>query len=179
MVTKKVEKALNEQIGKEEHSSRLYLAMASWCQRNGYQGAADLLYVQTEEERLHMLKLIHYLNDRGGAVVHGAMEPISTKYKSMLEVFQKVLHHEEFISESINQLYGVCNEEKDFTTAHYLQWYINEQIEEESTARGILDKIKLAGEHQGGLFLIDKEFASMAVAKRASLAASAVANKAT
>ena len=176
MVTKKVEKALNEQIGREEHSSRLYLAMASWCQYSGYQGAADFLYAQTEEERLHMLKLIHYMNDRGGKVAHGSMEPLPVEYNSLLEVFQQVLHHEEFISDSINKLYAVCNEEQDVTTADYLQWYINEQIEEESTARGILDKIKLAGEHQGGLFLIDKELSAMAVAKRAAQLAAANAN---
>lgn len=179
MVTKKVEKALNEQIAKEEHSSRLYLSMATWCQKSGYQGAAEFLYLQTEEERLHMLKLIHYLNDRGGNVVHGAMDPLPMKYKSLLDVFTQVLKHEEFISESINQLYGVCNEEKDYTTAHYLQWYINEQIEEESTARGILDKIKLTGQHEGGLFLIDKEFSAMAAAKRTALAASGNASTAT
>ena len=168
MVTKKVEKALNDQIMKEEHSSRLYLSMASWCERNGFQGAATWLYAQAEEERMHMLKLVHYLNDRGGSAVYSAMEPIDQTYKTLLDAFQKVLKHEEFISQSINELYAVCNASKDYTTAQYLQWYINEQIEEESTARAILDKIRLAGTHEGGLFMIDKELAGMAAAKVAA-----------
>ena len=171
MVTKKVEKALNEQIMKEEHSSRLYLAMASWAESNGYPGASDWLYVQTEEERMHMLKLVHYLNDRGGTAIFSSMEPIALKFKSLQDVFQQVLKHEEFISASINDLYGICVEEKDFTTAQYLQWYINEQIEEESTVRSILDQIRLAGTDKGGLFLMDKEFSTLATAKRAALQA--------
>jgi ferritin len=165
MVTKKVEKALNEQISKEEFSARLYLSMASWCERNGYQGAGAFLYAQSDEEKLHMLKLVHYLNDRGGTSRFEAMEPLPGVFKTLLDIFQQVLKHEEFISGSINSLYGICVTEKDFTTAQYLQWYINEQIEEESTARNILDKISLAGNHEGGLFMIDKELQAMAKAK--------------
>ncbi|NQV03710.1 MAG: ferritin [Bacteroidia bacterium] len=170
MVSKNVEKALNEQIMKEEHSSRIYLAMASWCERNGYPGASDFLYAQTEEERLHMLKLVHYLNDRGGNTIVGKLEAPDSKYKSLLEVFKQVLQHEEYISASINELYAVCVKEKDFTTANYLQWYISEQIEEESTARSILDQINLAGAEKGGLFMVDKELATLATTKRAEAA---------
>ncbi len=170
MVTKNVEKALNEQIKKEEHSSRIYLAMASWCERNGYPGASDWLYKQTEEERLHMLKLVHYLNDRGGNTLVASLDAPTAKYKSLLDVFQQVLKHEEFISASINDLYAICLKEKDFTSANYLQWYITEQIEEESTVRSILDQINLAGTERGGLFHIDKELATAAKAKAKSLA---------
>jgi ferritin len=169
MVNKNVEKALNEQIKKEEHSSRIYLAMASWCERNGYPGASDFLYAQTEEERLHMLKLVHYLNDRGGNTIVGKLDAPVAKYKSLLDVFQEVLHHEEYISASINELYAVCVKEKDFTTANYLQWYISEQIEEESTARSILDQINLAGAEKGGLFMVDKELARLATLKKAQV----------
>ena len=179
MITKNVEKAINEQIKREEHSSRIYLAMASWAERNGFPGAADWLYAQTEEERIHMLKLVHYLNDRGGTAVIPALEAPESKYKSLLDVFQHVLVHEEYISASINDLYAVFTKEKDYTSANYLQWYITEQIEEESTVRGILDQIKLAGGEKGGLFLMDKEFSSLATAKRASLAASGGANAVT
>jgi ferritin len=179
MITKVVEKAINEQIQREENSSRIYLSMASWAERNGYPGAADWLYVQTEEERIHMLKLVHYLNDRGGMAIIPALDAPIAKFKSLLDVFQLVLKHEEFISDSINQLYAVCVKEKDFTTANYLQWYINEQIEEEKTVRSILDQIKLAGTEKGGSFLMDKEFATMATAKRAALAQSGGANAVT
>ncbi len=169
MVNKNVEKALNEQIKKEEHSSRIYLAMASWCERNGYPGASDFLYAQTEEERLHMLKLVHYLNDRGGDTIVGKLDAPGAKYKSLLDVFKQVLQHEEYISASINELYAVCVKEKDFTTANYLQWYISEQIEEESTARSILDQINLAGAEKGGLFMVDKELARLAIMKKAQV----------
>jgi ferritin len=176
MISKTVEKAINEQIKREENSSRIYLSMASWSERNGFPGAANWLYVQTEEERIHMLKLVHYLNDRGGIAVIPVLEAPIAKFNSLLDVFQLVLKHEEFISDSINQLYAVCVKEKDFTTANYLQWYINEQIEEEKTVRSILDQIKLAGPDKGGLFLMDKEFSTMATAKRAALAQSGGAN---
>jgi ferritin len=171
MIIKNVEKALNGQIKKEEHSSRLYLAMASWSERAGFPGAADWLYVQAEEERLHMLKLVHYLNDRGGNAVIPALDAPKAGFKSLLDVFQEVLRHEEFISASINDLYAICVKEKDFTTANYLQWYITEQIEEESTVRSILDQISLAGNDKGGSFLMDKELSTLAVAKRTALAA--------
>lgn len=177
MITKNVEKAMNEQIKREEHSSRIYLSMASWAERNGYPGAANWLYVQTEEERIHMLKLVHYLNDRGGAAVIPALEAPASKFKSLLDVFQQVLKHEEYISASINELYAVCTLEKDYTSANYLQWYITEQIEEESTVRSILDQIKLAG--TDGLFMMDKEFSARATAKRASLAQTGGANAIT
>lgn len=177
MINKNVEKAINEQIKKEEHSSRIYLAMASWAERNGLPGAANWLYTQTEEERIHMLKLVHYLNDRGGTAIIPALEAPDAKYKDLLDVFQQVLKHEEYISASINELYAICTKEKDYTTANYLQWYITEQIEEESTVRSILDQIKLAG--KDNLFLLDKEFSTLADAKRASLAKSGGANAIT
>jgi ferritin len=167
MVTKNVEKALNGQIKKEEHSSRLYLSMASWCERNGYPGAADWLYTQAEEERIHMLKLVHYLNDRGGSALMDKLDAPAATFKSLGDVFKQALGHEESISASINELYAVSLQEKDYTTANYLQWYINEQIEEESTARNILDKIHLTGEEKGGLFLMDKELGSLALTKQA------------
>jgi ferritin len=170
MITKVVEKSINEQIKREEHSSRIYLAMASWAEKSGFPGAASWLYVQTEEERIHMLKLVHYLNNRGGTAIIPALDAPGTKFKSLPDVFQQVLKHEEYISESINNLYTVCTKENDFTTANYLQWYINEQIEEESTVRSILDQIRLAGIDKGGLFMMDKEFAAMATAKKAALA---------
>jgi ferritin len=170
MVTEKVEKALNEQILKEEYSSRLYLAMASWCHKNGYQGAASFLYKHSDEERMHMLKLVHYLNDRNGYSVLQDVQHPPFQFSSLLNAFQEVLKHEQFITKSINELYDVCVQEKDYTTANFLQWYINEQIEEENTVNTILDKMKLAGDEKSGLFHIDKELNAMAAASAASTA---------
>lgn len=165
MVKETVEKAIINQIKNEEHSSRLYLAMASWCQVNGYPGAAEFLYKQADEERMHMLKFFHYLNDRVGYSNLLALDNPTAQYSSLLDVFEKVLKHEEFITESINYLYEVAVSNKDYTTGNFLQWFINEQIEEESTMHGILDKMKLAGNEAGGLFLIDKDLSAMAAAK--------------
>jgi len=171
MLNKKVEKAINEQIKKEEFSSRLYLAMAIWCEVNGYPGAAAFLYKHTEEERMHQLKLVHYVNDRGGKACLFDIEKPSGDYSSLLDLFQKVMEHEEFITQSINELYGLTVEEKDYTTGNFLQWYITEQIEEESTFRNILDKISLVGADKAGMFHIDKDLGGMATAKPAAPAA--------
>lgn len=164
MVSEKIEKALNEQIMKEEVSSRIYLAMASWCENKGYQGAADFLYAHSDEERMHMLKMVHYLNDRGGYAKLMPLEKVEGNFKSLMEVFEAVLKHEQYITKSINDIYEICLNEKDYTTGNFIQWYINEQIEEESLVNTILDKMKLAGNDKTGLFHIDKELASMATA---------------
>jgi ferritin len=165
MIKEAVEKAIINQIKNEEHSSRLYLSMASWCQVNGYPGAAAFLFKQTDEERMHQLKFIHYLNDRAGHSQLMALDNPTVEYTSLLDVFTKVMAHEEFITASINDLYEVALVNKDYTTGNFLQWFINEQIEEESTMHGILDKMKLAGNEAGGLFHIDKELAALAAAK--------------
>lgn len=165
MITEKVEKAIIEQIKKEEYSSRLYLAMASWCEKNGYQGAAGFLYKHSDEERIHMLKLVHYLNDRGGHAQLMDIEKPAFKAKNLQDIFEEVMKHEQYITASINDLYEVCLKAKDYTTGNFLQWYINEQIEEESTVNSILDKMRLAGNEKSGLFHIDKELASLATAE--------------
>jgi ferritin len=171
MINKVVEKAVNDQVAREEQSARIYLEMASWCQSNGYQGAADFLYVQSDEERFHQLKFIHYLNDRGGYATLGKLDPPASQFKSLLDVFTQVLHHEESITASINELYAVCVQERDFSTGNFLQWFITEQIEEESSARNVLDKLNLAGDEKGGLFHMDKELGTLAVQKKAALIA--------
>lgn len=162
MISKKVEKAINEQIKKEEYSSRLYLAMASWCQKEGYPGASAFLYKHSDEERMHQLKFVHFLNDRGGYSVLQDIEQPPFKYENLLKLFQEVLKHEQFITASINDIYHICMTEKDYTTANFLQWFITEQIEEENLVNGILDQMSLAGSDKSGLFHIDKELGAKA-----------------
>ncbi len=166
MITEKLEKAINEQIKKEEHSSRIYLAMASWCETNGFPGAAAFLYEQSVEERDHMMKFVHYLNDRGGYAVPAALEQPPHTFESLLDIFEQVLKHEQYITASINDLYELTLGERDYTTGNFLQWFINEQIEEESTMSEILDKIRLIGDAKGGFFHMDKELSSMAAARQ-------------
>jgi len=167
MIAKKVEEALNNQIRLEEQSSRIYMAMASWCEISGFPGAAKFLYTHSDEERTHMTKLIKYLNDKGGYAKLQPLEMPDTDFKNLHDIFEKVLKHEEFISESINQLFEISFNQKDFTTSQFLQWYIEEQIEEESLFKGILDKFRLAGNQTGGLFHLDKELDTLAVAPSA------------
>jgi len=170
MISKKVEDAINDQIQREEQSSRIYMAMASWCEVNGYSGAAKFLYTHSDEERLHMTKLIKYLNDKGGYATLQSLKMPENKFDNLLDVFEQILKHEEFISESINKLFETAFNEKDFTTSQFLQWYIEEQIEEESLFKGILDKFRLAGNQTGGLFHLDKELDALAIPPAADAA---------
>jgi ferritin len=157
----KVEAALNEQILKEEYSARLYLSMAIWAEVKGYPGAAAFLYEHADEERMHMMKIVRYVNDRGGKALLSDVQAPPSDFDSLLDVFTQIMEHEVYITDSINQLYGITMEEKDYTTGNFLQWYITEQVEEESLFNTVLDKIKLVGTDHSGLFHIDKELESM------------------
>lgn len=159
MLTKKVEEILVSQIQKEGYSSFLYLAMASWAEAEGYAGTSSWLYVQAEEEKNHMLKLIHYVNERGGRAIVPQIQQPPADYSNVRNLFEKVLEHEEHITASINEIVAVCISEKDFTTQNWIQWFVNEQIEEEASVRSILDKLKLLGD--GSLYLFDKDILSM------------------
>jgi ferritin len=163
-----IEDALNAQIEKEEYSSRFYLAGAIWCETNGYPGAAKFLYEHADEERMHMMKLVHYVNDRGGVSKLAAMKEPPQDFNSLEELFIKIKDHEVFITESINDLYGLTIEQKDYTTGNFLQWFISEQIEEESLFNTVLDKIKLVGESKVSLFYIDKELEALTGAEEAA-----------
>jgi ferritin len=158
-----VEISLNKQINAEEHSSRLYFAMAIWCERNGFAGSAKYLYAHAEEERMHMVKLVHYVNERGGNVVTDSLPKPKNDWDNILAIFKEVLAHEEMVTSMINSMFEVCMQEKDYLTSNFLQWYIQEQVEEEAGARDVLDKLKLAGGSQGGLFHFDKEMDALAV----------------
>lgn len=153
----RVEKALNDQIKKEGQSSQFYLAMASWAEAQGLSGTSGFMYKQSEEERFHMLKLVKFVNERGGRAIIPGFETPPTEFESVLNVFNLLLSHEITITESINDLVGVCMEEKDYPTQNFMQWYLTEQLEEEASARMILDKVKLIGEDKAGLYLFDRD----------------------
>lgn len=147
MLKKKIEDICNRQIEREGYSSNLYLSMASWAESKGFGGISQWLYVQAEEERMHMLKFIRYINERGGhAMVPAFKKPVSD-FPGIEEMFKEVLKHEEFISSSINEIASLTLEEKDFSTHNFIQWFVNEQVEEESSARTILDKLHLVGKN--------------------------------
>ena len=165
MVSIKIEKALNKQIRIEAESSQIYLAMACWAETKGFEGVAEFMFAQADEEREHMLKLLKYLIERGGKAEISELSEPSSNFNSPKEMFEEVLNHEIFVSESINDLVAVTFEEKDFATHNFLQWYVAEQIEEEATARTILDKINLIGDDKSGFYLFDKDVRSMIASK--------------
>jgi ferritin len=158
-MNKKVEDILNLQVEKEAYSSNLYLSMASWAEVNGLGGVAEWLYVQADEERMHMLKFIKYINERGGHALVPALKKPGKEFKNVKSMFEEVLKHEEYISASINEIVALCQKEKDFTTHNWVQWFVNEQIEEEANARKILDKLKLVGD--SNMYLFDRDIMSL------------------
>lgn len=159
MLKKKVEDICNRQVEREGFSSNLYLAMASWAETNGFNGVASWLYIQSDEERLHMLKFIKYINERGGKAIMPALKKPAAVYKNVEDVFKEVLKHEEFVTASINEIVALTLEEKDFNTHNFLQWFVFEQVEEEASARLILDKIRLGGKNN--MYQFDRDIMSL------------------
>ena len=157
MLNKKVEQALNKQIETEHFSSLIYLSMASWAETNGYNGSANFLYLHSEEEREHMLKLFHYVNDRGGHAIVPKVDQPKLNYDSIQSVFEEIFQHEQFVTNEINNLVGICFDEKDYTTQNFLQWFVQEQIEEESLFSTILDKLNLLGGDKATMYMFDNE----------------------
>ena len=159
MLKKPVENILVRQIEREAYSSNLYLSMASWAETNGFEGVSEWMYAQAEEEKIHLLKFMKYVNERGGKAVIPSVEQPPADFTNVQELFEQTLEHEQYVSESINEIVGVCLDEKDFTTHNWIQWFVTEQIEEEASVRSIIDKLKLL---QGqNLYLFDRDVAGM------------------
>ena len=158
MLSKSMQEALNKQVKQEAASSHAYLAMASWCDiQPGLDNVAEYFFQQSEEERTHMLKLMRFINERGGfALVPTLEQPIVT-HKGLKSLFEDFLKHEIAVSESINELVDMALGEKDYATHNFLQWYVSEQIEEEKSARVLNDKLEMIGEDKSGLYLFDRD----------------------
>ena len=163
MLAKNIEIALNKQIRIEAESSQVYLSMACWAEIQGLEGVAQFMYAQSDEERMHMLKLVKYVNERGGHAMVTDLKAPKTAFGTMKEMFEELYAHELFVSNSINELVHVTFEEKDYATHNFLQWYVAEQIEEEAQAKTILDKINLIGDDKGGLYLFDRDIQQIAM----------------
>lgn len=157
MLSKVIEEALNQQIAVEAQSSQVYLAMASWAEVLGFEGIAKFMYSHSDEERMHMLKLIKYVNERGGHAIVPMLKAPPAEFGSFKKMFEDLYKHEVKVSEHINDLVHICLQEKDYATHNFSQWFVAEQIEEEALARNILDKINLIGEDKGGLYLFDND----------------------
>ena len=157
MLSEKIEAALNNQIKIEAESSQVYLSMACWAENQGFEGVAQFMYAHSDEERMHMLKLVKFVNERGGHAIVSALAAPASKFGALKDMFQTLFDHEVMVSESINDLVHISLEGRDYATHNFLQWYVAEQIEEEALARNILDKINLIGDDKGGLYLFDND----------------------
>jgi len=134
---------LNQQIAKEQHSSSVYLAMASWCDQRALTNSAAFFYRQSMEEREHMMKIFKFINDCGGSAYSPQISDISHDYSSLKEIFELALQQEITITKSIYKIVVQCRKTNDFATENFLQWFVKEQLEEEQTMRDILDMFDL------------------------------------
>lgn len=157
MLAKTVQDAINNQINMEFVSSYIYLSMSAHFEHENLPGFAKWMFVQGEEERLHAMKLFNFINDRGGRVTLQAIPQPPVEFGSPLEVFQKALEHEQKVSASINNLYGLAAKENDYAAQVMLQWFVNEQVEEEKTATQIVEQLKRIGNDGPALLLLDRE----------------------
>jgi len=160
MLSKTIEEALNAQVKIEALSSHYYLAMASWAENHGYPGIANFMYLHSDEERLHMLKLVRYINERGGIAIVPSLDKPKVDYNDITSLFQDLLDHEIGVTQSINDVVGACLQERDYSTHNFMQWYVAEQLEEEALAREIMDRLKLIGSDKGGMYLFDRDIST-------------------
>lgn len=163
MLSKTIEGLLNSQVQSEAFSSQYYLAMASYAETQGFNGVADFMYTHSDEERQHMLKLVKFINERGGHAIVPELSQPPKEFAGISEMFKSLLNHEVAITKKINDLVAATLDERDYTTHNFLQWYVSEQIEEEALARTIMDKLKLIDNDKGGLYMFDRDVANFTV----------------
>ena len=157
-----IENLLNDQIKYEASASMQYLSMASWADANGLNGVAEFFYNQSEEERLHMTKLVKFVNERGGNVVIPALDKPKDTFKGLNELFETFLNSEMFVTEQINHIIFECLQHKDYNVHNFMQWYVTEQLEEEAMARTLLDKLNIIGNDKSGHYLFDRDINAIA-----------------
>ena len=160
MINEKLQEAFNDQINKEFYSEYLYLAMKVYFQELNLQGFVNWFDVQVQEEHAHAMGMVNYLNDRGGKIDLRAIEKPVVEGNTPLEVFEHVLRHEEYVTSRINYVMDVAEEVKDRAAMHLLDWYINEQVEEEANVGGVLATLRLIGDDKKALLMLDKDLAA-------------------
>jgi ferritin len=160
MIEQRMQDAINKQINAELYSSYLYLSMAAYFEDLNLPGFANWMRVQTQEENFHAMKFFDYLSERGGRIILDSIVAPPTEWTSPLDVFEYTYKHEQLVTSLINDLVDLSIEIKDHATNNLLQWYVAEQVEEESNADAIVKKLKLMGDAPGGLFMIDQELAA-------------------
>ena len=160
MISKKMVKSLNEQINKEIYSAYLYMSMSSYSDTIGLKGFANWFMVQYQEEMEHAMRFYNYIQEQGEHVKLLAIDQPQTKFASPLAMFEKTLEHEKYVTKRINVLVDQAIKENDHATQICLQWFVTEQVEEESNASAIIAKLKLVGKDSSGLLMVDQELAA-------------------
>jgi len=161
MLEKTMEDVLNQHLEYEAYAASSYLSMASWCEKEGLKGAAGFFYDQSAEETQHMLKMFKYINEAGGGARVPAVKQPPDMYESLQNICEISLNQEKEVTQQINHLVDVSLAEKDYATNNFLQWYVAEQMEEESLFQSLLDMLKLAGQDSQALFFVDREIAAL------------------
>lgn len=164
MVSQKINGALNEQLNKEMFSSYLYLSMAAYFENKNLTGMAQWMRMQSQEEYDHAIKFYDYILRVGGNVKLTAIDTPQTEWDSPLQIFEDSLKHEQFISKSIHKIMDLAIEESDHPTKSFLQWFVDEQVEEEDSVGQIVENFRLIGEDKSGLFMLDRELGSRSAA---------------
>ncbi|MCG6188367.1 ferritin [Maribellus maritimus] len=157
MLKEKMLNALNEQINAEQYSALLYLSMSAWFNDKGLPGFANWMYVQYQEELTHANKIFNYVNERGGKAVIKAIAQVDTEFDGIIAVVEKTLAHEQHVTGLINDLVDIAAEERDHATQSFLQWFVDEQVEEEANVEEMLDTLKLINGQGNGIFMLDRE----------------------
>jgi len=155
-ISTNMQSALNNQITLESNASNSYLAMASWCQVNGYNGSAKFFYAQSNEEREHMLKIIHYLNNLGVTAIIPATKLPTSSFKSLESILKTALNNEQIVTAAIHKMVEIAQKDKDYSTSAFLGWFVNEQVEEESKFESLIQKFDLIGRDKLAINEIDK-----------------------
>lgn len=164
-VSARMKKALDGQVALEAAASNSYLAMASWCEVTGYDGASSYFYAQSDEERTHMLRIIHYLNDMGSPAAIPAVKAPTGSYKSLEGMIKTALKNEQAVTRSIHKMVEIAQKDKDHSTYAFLEWFVNEQVQEETKFEAVLQKFDLIGRDKLAVNEIDKVLASQANAQ--------------
>ena len=155
MLTNELENALNNQMNYEIYSAHIYLAMAGSCADMGLDGFQNWMMIQYQEELFHAKKIFNFINNKGGRInITGFKDPIN-KYGSILEIMQKSLAHEQSVTKRMYQMMDLAKEQREHSTVSFLQWFIDEQVEEEDNVSNIISKIKLVKD--AGLYLLDQD----------------------
>jgi ferritin len=157
MFSKKMEKALNDQVNAEMYASYLYLSMSAYFTSVNLNGFANWMMAQHHEEIFHAMKIYDFINERDGKVILQKIDAPKTAWKSPTDVFQDALEHEKKVTTMINNLVEMSTNEKDFATHSFLHWFIDEQVEEEASVKEIIDKLEFVGEKGAALYMLDKE----------------------